>query len=416
MSEITQEKLISQRGRKKGSKNKPKQTSGLFNVLLEKQIKNTPICRENALGWVNFGSRNTYPYDLLDLYNQSVTHHAAIDFFQNAVVGQGLDFEAMNLSEDKLQMPNKDMDWTTFIRSLAFDLGIFNAFAFEIILNKDRKTYSYYYIDFSKVRLSAAKDEDGKPISAFICEDWSAYMKYGYQEIPIYHYSDGERIEYGKPYIYIYMAQSPLSVYPTPFYSAGIRAIQSECEIMNFELRHIVNNFAPSGVLTLPPTETDEEKEAIVNNVQRMFTGSDNANNLMITFSNGISGEDGNNVHFEPFVKDNTADIYQSFNNRTIERICAAHKIPSKSLIGYQLEGNGFSSEGSLLEAAYSLYNINMASTYRNILTNAINQALKANGVDANLILKPLQYQLEDAEDQSNETNEENVVEENNNE
>lgn len=401
---------MTKRGRPQGSKNKPKGSS-LFNINLEKQIKNAPINRENALGWINWGSRNTYPFDLINLYSNSITHRACVDFFQNALVGGGLDLDAMKARDIDLQNPNPNTDWNTFMRSLAFDFGLYGGFAFQVILNKDRKTFSYYHQPFETIRFEKM-DEEGKINNAYICSDWSSYMKYGYEIIPLFNFMENEKVEYGKPYLFAYVPYSPMQTYyPTPIYSSGIKAIQSEIEFINYDLKHIINGFTPSGMLVLPPAESEEDKQAIVDNVQRMFQGSDNTNTMMISFSNGI--EDANNVKFEPFIKDDSADIYEKANARCVERICAAHKIPSKSLIGFQLQGNGFTSEGGLLEAAFSLYNTNVANTFRNLLISSINTAFKANGIETEIVLKPLQYQLDEAEDQ---TNEDNTIEEDNNE
>ena len=401
---------LTKRGRPQGSKNKPKGSS-LFNINLEKQIKNAPINRENALGWINWGSRNTYPFDLINLYSNSITHRACVDFFQNALVGGGLDLDAMKARDIDLQNPNPNTDWNTFMRSLAFDFGLYGGFAFQVILNKDRKTFSYYHQPFETIRFEKM-DEEGKINNAYICSDWSSYMKYGYEIVPLFNFMEDEKVEYGKPYLFAYVPYSPMQTYyPTPIYSSGIKAIQSEIEFINYDLKHIINGFTPSGMLVLPPAESEEDKQAIVDNVQRMFQGSDNTNTMMISFSNGI--EDANNVKFEPFIKDDSADIYEKANARCVERICAAHKIPSKSLIGFQLQGNGFTSEGGLLEAAFSLYNTNVANTFRNLLVSSINTAFKANGIETEIVLKPLQYQLDEAEDQ---TNEDNTIEEDNNE
>ena len=107
---------LTKRGRPSGSKNKPKGSS-LFNINLEKQIKNTPICRENALGWINWGSRNTYPFDLINLYSSSITHKACCDFFANAILGNGVDLEAMKLKDGDLQNPNPQTDCLDFCRN-----------------------------------------------------------------------------------------------------------------------------------------------------------------------------------------------------------------------------------------------------------------------------------------------------------
>ena len=108
-------------------------------------------------------------------------------------------------------------------------------------------------------------------------------------------------LERGKPYLYVYRTYSPTVTYYTqPHYAAAIKAIQAEIEYVNYDLKNIVNGFTPSGVLTLPEVETDEERQAIIANITRMFQGSENANSVMITFRSNIEDK---GVEYTPFAK-----------------------------------------------------------------------------------------------------------------
>ena len=122
-----------------GSKNKPKNTfKGGVNIMnFEKQIQNAPITKPNAqYGIINFGLRNDYPYKLIDLYNTSVTHRACIDYACSAIVGEGVDWDAMKMKNGDIPNPNYGMSWNDFIRALAFDYCLYSSFAFQIIKNK----------------------------------------------------------------------------------------------------------------------------------------------------------------------------------------------------------------------------------------------------------------------------------------
>ena len=75
--------------RTKGALNKPKKAkNGLFNIELEKHIENNPIIKDKGHKWVTIGHMNTYYFDLLDLYNTSVTMKACVNFAVRAIVGQ----------------------------------------------------------------------------------------------------------------------------------------------------------------------------------------------------------------------------------------------------------------------------------------------------------------------------------------
>lgn len=389
--------IAKKRGRPVGSKNVPKQSGGLYVTNLEKQIEGAPITNSNAMyGIVNYGLKNDYPFKLIDLYNNSVTHRACIDFATNAIVGEGIDWEKMNYNYEDMQTPNYYMSWNEFIKAMAFDFSLYSAFAFQIVMNKDRKTYSFFPQPIETVRLEEI-DEDGVINNAYICKDWTATGKYQPVRLPMFGFQEDEKIEYGQPYLFYHKQYNPVNAYyGLPTYSSALNAIQSEVEYQQWDLKNIVNGFAPAGVLTLPQCETDEEKKAIINNLQKMFQGSSNANAMAFTFRTNIEDKP---VEFTPFTT-NTSNInlYAAANERTINRIMAGHKIPSKALIGYPADDTGFSNSGEYLESAYALYNINVANNSRREILDSINNMFKLNGVDVKIELKPLRYKIDNEE------------------
>lgn len=381
--------------RTKGSLNKPKVTGGLEVIQFEKQIQGAPITSQNSqYGIINFGLKNDYPYRLIDLYNTSVTHRACVDFSTNAIVGEGIDWEKMKINGDDMQTPNYSMSWNEFIKALAFDYSLYSAFSFQIIKNRDNKTYSFFPQPIETVRLEEM-DEDGVINNGYICKDWTATGKYQPIKLPIFGFQEDETIPMGEPYLVYHKQYNPVNAYyGLPTYSSAINAIQAEASYQSWELKNVVNNFTPTGMLTLPSVETDDEKRAIIKNIQSMFGGVENSNALMISFRSNIEDKP---VEFTPFTAPTTnVNLYEAANERTINRIMAGHKIPSKALIGYPADNTGFSNSGEYLESAYALYNVNVANNARREILDTINTLFKLNGVDIKIELKPLRYKIDD--------------------
>ena len=386
-------------GRLKGSLNKStiakmqaanSKGGGVFLTKLEKQIEGSAITRKNALGWVNWGIRNNYPNLLLDLYNQSPTHRSAVNFAVQSILGNGVDFEQMQLNGDEV-VPNYAQTWDEVIKSLALDYILYGSYAIQVIMNKDGKTYSFWHMPLDKVRWSEY-DEDGQITKYWICQDWTMTGNYPPFEIEALDMKDEWKLEKGKPYLYVYRTYSPtMTYYSQPHYAAAIKAIQAEIEYCNYDLKNIVNGFAPAGVLTLPEVETDEERQAIIQNVTRMFQGSDNANSVMITFRNNIEDK---GVEYTPFTATNgNVNLYDAANQRVINRILEAHQIPNAALIGMpDLNNSGFSSEADKLEVSYQLYNKLTGNYNRMAIIRTINQMFKMNGIDTEIIMKPLNF------------------------
>ena len=374
-----------------GSKNKPKITSGgLFITNLEKQIQGTPVTTNSQQGWVKWGLKNDYPNLLLNLYSESPTHRAAIDFTVQSIIGNGVDYDAMKLDSGDV-VPNYYQTWDEILKNLAIDYALYGSYAIQIIKNKDNTTYSFYHMPLEKVRWSPY-DEDGQITSYWISNDWTAIGQNPPFEIPAFDMRDDQTIEKGTPYLYVYRQYSPTqNYYTSPHYTAGIKAIQAEIEFVNYDLKHIVNGFSAAGILTLPQIETDEEKKAIINNIQKMFQGSENTNQMAITFRTNIEDKP---VEYTSFAdKGSNVNQYADSNDRCINRILAAHQIPSPMLIGMpDSKKSGFSSDADKIETAYQLYQKLTGNMNRICVIKTVNQLFAMNGIDTQIIMKPLKF------------------------
>lgn len=376
-----------------GSKNKPKtpqNRNGVFNIKMEKQVEGAAITKDSSMGYVKFGKSNNYPQLLLDLYQNSPTHHAAINFEVQCIVGGGVDYQAMKLDGTQV-FPNYQYSYDTLIRNMALDYCIYGSYAIEIIKNKDNKTYSFYHIPYEKLRCSPY-DEDGVITSWWISNDWTALGQNPPIEIEAIDMRDDSKIKQGKPYIYVFKNYDPtVSYYQSPSYAAGISSVQSEIEYCKFELKTTTNSFMPSGMLVLNDVETDEERQAIIRNVTSMFTGAENAGACMITFRNNVEEAKPEFVPFE--INKGNFNFYDSANQRIINRILAAHNIPSASLCGLPDVGNsGFASDSQKLETAYQLYQRLTGNFNRQNVIRTLNDMFKLNGIDVEIIMKELHF------------------------
>ena len=388
-------KMAAKRGRPLGSTNRKQESPNVVNVSLEKQIEGAPITKYNAqYNIINYGERNDYPFKLINLYNTSVSHRACIDFATNAIVGDGVDWDAMKIKNGDVPNPNYYTSWNDFIRGLAFDYCLYSAFSFQVIKNKDNKTYSFFNQPIESVRLEEM-DEEGVINNAYLCKDWTATGQYPPVKMPMFGFQEGEEIPIGVPHLFYHKKYNPVNAYyGLPIYSSALNAIQTESKFQEYDLKSVVNGFTPIGAITLPAVETDAERNAIIKNITQMFTGEQNANSLVVTFRNNIEDKP---IEYTPFTQTTTnVNLYADSNERTINRIMAAHRINSKSLVGFPVDNTGFSDSGNYMEEAFRLYNINVANNNRREILDVINTCFKANGVDVEIILRPLRYRTDE--------------------
>ena len=376
--------------------------SGVFNIKLEKQVNNTPITKKSGMKYVYWGLKNNYPKLLLDLYAESPTHAACVNFGVQSIVGEGVDYEQSNFDGKEI-VPNPYESWDSLIRSISLDYILYGSYAIQVILNKDGKTLSYYHMPFDKVRWGEY-DEDGQITEYWISNDWSATGLNPPFSIDAFDMRPDTKIEKGKPYLYVYRPYSPTMTYYTqPHYAPAINSIQSEVQYCLWELKNTTNSFQPSGILQLPQVETDEERQSIIRSVTSMFTGVENASSVLITFKDNPEQQMPTYTPFE--INKGSFGFYDSANKRIVSRILSAHQINDPQLIGLpNLGGTAFNSEGKLLETAYNVYNKVVGNYNRQCVIKTFNFMLALNGINTELVMKPLKFNLETSESTSSDT------------
>ena len=368
-----------------------------INLNFATQLQAAPLTKENtAMGYVNWGKDNLYPQHLLDLILTSPTHSACLQFEDTALFGGGIDLEAMQILDTDLPNPNYYTDWNQFIQGIITDYNIFGSFAFQIIRNRDRKTFSFFNVPFASVR-SGLLDNDGVVNDYYISSDWSKHGVFKPIRIKAFGFQPDAVIRDNDPYLYVYKPYSPFNdYYPTPKYTSGIKAIQTEGKLQNFDLKKVSNCFIPSGSISLPKPETEEEKQAIIENIQRMFVGDENANSLMINFR---ENDEDNAVQFTSFqAHSENVNLFNDTDSRVVDKIITSHRINNKGLIGLPMDNTGFSDSGKLLETALSIYMKLVGDQDRKKILSAINNALKLNGVETTIVMKPLSLSSETVE------------------
>ena len=378
---------IKRPGRRAGVPNKVKKlgdNSVMLNINMEKQIPNAPTCRLNPQGFINWGTINDFPQMLTGLYYSSSTHKSCVDFLVTAICGESIDTDSM--------MPNYGETWDSFINKLAMDLVLFGGYSFQVIMNKDGKTYSFFHEPFNNVRCGKP-DEDGNISEMWICKDWTETAKNRPFVLPRFGFNEDERIEKGKAYLFYYSRYSVDSeYYPLPHYYGALKAIQTEAELLRYDLKSVLNNFSANGVVALDRIDDEKERKQVIDGIQKMFTGAENSNTVMITFKN--NSED-NPVTFTPFDKDiSNVNLFADNNSRTVDRILSAHRIANPTLIGLPNSGTGFANEGALLEASFNLLNKTVINNMRKEITMTINKMFKINGVNDTIKITPLSFNL----------------------
>jgi hypothetical protein len=239
--------------------------------------------------WVYWGENNDYPQYLIDLYNQSAVHNALINGKVSYLKGKGIVLKTEGTSQaeraqavDFISRANEYEDWFSLLGKMFFDNELFNGYAIEVIRRRDGG-FNFYHIDFSRLRFS----EDERTI--YYSDNWlDKYGKRNYRPtVKEYKLFDPYNEDQKRGLIIHREHRPEMNHYPLPVYQGAIAAIETTVEIANYHLNNIKNGFSAGTMISFNNgvPETEEEQEYIENELERKFTGSENANRFVMVFS-----------------------------------------------------------------------------------------------------------------------------------
>lgn len=294
------------------------------------------VTEEKGKDYVKFGEYNSFPNQLIELYNNSSIHNTCVNAIVDGIVGEGLIAEP----EWVLDVANSDNEsWNDIFKKVAQDYKLYGGFALEVIYNKARtKVAEVYHIDFSYLR-AKEKNHRGQIPGYFIYDEWDTNYRYGQKNIedipylPIYNPRNAE-IEASQ--VYVFNPYRPgMKYYPLPDYVGALRVIDLDTEVDNFHINNIKNGLAPSLSITTFTGADEEEREAIERMLQLQYAGTNNAGSLMY-----IDVDSPENAPVITPIPQNGADgYYTDVNGMVTQKILTAHRITSPMILGIKTEG-----------------------------------------------------------------------------
>jgi hypothetical protein len=211
-------------------------------LFLEKKNKNL----------VYFGVDNMYPFELIDLYNDSSTHNAIINGKVGYTVGNGLHSDDLSVKK-WLSQANIDEDWTSLMKRLSLDYELFNGYAIEVI--KTKVGNQYHHIDFANIRVGL--DGSIQYADDWITEKGTKNSKPDIQYLERYNPRNPEQ---KRGVIYHVDYRPNMKHYPLPVYVGSLAEIKTDVQIGDYWLSEISNGFV-GGTLIQHNNGVPETKE-----------------------------------------------------------------------------------------------------------------------------------------------------------
>lgn len=336
---------------------KANNTEKLHFAVIENKTKIVPVLKETKLTgkkYVGYGEDNKYPEYLFSLYQNSTILQSIINGIIDYVAGQGVIGTHLT---DKVN--NDGETWEDIIKNIILDMMVTGGFAVNVLRDYNNIVSEIYWVDVKNVRLS----EDGK--TAFYSDNingWGAKP----EELPVF---DGSASQ--KSSIFYYKGTSR-TLYPVPRWSGAIKAVETSCEISNYHLNSILNNFSPSALISFNNGVPDKAtQEAIEKKINKKFVGSDNVNRFVLSFSD--NGENATTI--QSLDSDNADAKFHTLKESITEEIFIAFRA-TPALFGMNPKNTGFS-KTEFLES-FQLFQKTMIEPIQNTITKVFNKIFNA--------------------------------------
>ncbi len=358
------------------------------------QAVNIPTIHEvRGKEFMYYGEKNLFPASLIELYDTSAMHHTCITAITAGIVGDGIE----TIGDEYINANGETVD--ELYEKISLDYTLYAGYALNVIWNKERtKISEIYHLPFNNVR-SGKPDEEDKVNEYMYSADWSNLRKYPYQTYRAFDATDNKGDNASQIY-YCYGYTPGNQVYPLPEYVAALNDISLDAQVSRFHANNIANGLAPSMILKFRNgVPSPEERREVYKEIERTFTGTENAGRFFLTFS-----EPGKEVEVVPIDSAND-DYYLLLEERISSRILTAHRITSPLLLGIK-DSAGFSSNADEIKVAYAHFEGTVVEPKRKKILSSFGYMLRLAGYNVALNVRPNKLvneeEVEDTTPQSN--------------
>lgn len=324
---------------------------------------------------VQWGTRDSYPDYLLDLYNNVPTLRSIINGNIDYVAGDDVTITPLQAEYDNQEMNRRGDTIREQVKDIAKDYEIYGGFALQVIRNLAGEVAEIYYIDMRFLRTN-------KECNVFYySEKWGKGSRNDVVVYPAFlpnldwnRLSDEEKNRHASSILYIKNVHT--QVYPAPLYAASVKACEIERLIDDFHLSDINNHFVSSAIINFNNGDPGQEvKSEVERELTEKFAGASNGGRIMLSWNpNKESATDIVEFKVEDF-----GERYKSLSQHSRTQIFTAFRaIPL--LFGLTSEANtGFSTEE--FEQSFKLYNRTQIQPIQKMICDAYDKIYGQRGV-----------------------------------
>jgi hypothetical protein len=302
---------------------------------------NLPDIKEvQGKDWVFFGSKNEFPFKVLELYNNSAIHNTAIQSILYGIIGEGI----VNGGKDEVNRTGETLQ--ELFDKVTLDYLLFGGYAINVIWNREGTSWAeLYHLPFERIRAEKPNQYDIVE-NYFYSKNWLDIRKNPPLKYPSYN-TKKTRDQYASQVYYCFDYTPGNLVYPLPYYRGSLNDIELDIRISKFHNSNISNGLAPGMILNMRSGFVEPEQEQqLYRTITETFTGEENSGRFFLNICDA-----GKELQVETIENSNDS-YYLTLEERVTSRILTAHRITSPLLVGIR-NGTGFSSNKDEIIVSY---------------------------------------------------------------
>ena len=323
---------------------------------------------------ISWGDNNAYPDYLLGLYKDVATLGSIVNGCVDYVAGNDVTLLSPLFPEGKCnRLGELAVD---IVRGAAQDWFLFGGFAFEVIRGRDGRPAEIYNMGMEKLRTNedctvfywsdnwAKGGRDKKTYAAFmpgLAAKWATL-------------TPEEQDRHAASILYVKNTRK--QVYPMPLYAQAVKDCEIERSIEEYFLNALENSFMASVFIQLcnGVPKSDEVKQEIIDDLNEMYAGKDNAGRMMVSFS----PDRQHSAVIQELKADDFGTQFQELAKRSRQQIFTSFRA-NPNLFGIPTDSLGFSSEE--YESAFNLFNRTQIVPVQGRIEDAFDRVCGAPGV-----------------------------------
>lgn len=322
---------------------------GVFEITMKAPEK--PTYKEDKnLKIIKFGDDNLYPKHLIDINSLSPQNNSCLLTCQKFIYGDGFVWSETPFAKSAQKYGINDK----LLAKISYDQAFFETVSLRIQYDRGGKIIGVHHWDYSTVRYALPAAPGMPSDAAWISSDWEQAKKKEYKPFPVKLFNPKDAIKdfqeavaegcnpnewFGQLLIWKkYKAGFPY--YLQPRWANALDWVYVDGKTGVFQSSNVDNSFMPSAIMVHPiePTGKTEDgrlkKQAIKEDIEKEFQGSENAGKIFHLYKVGSDGE----IQVIQFEANTNSELFQTLKDLCDKQIGKAWHIPN-ALINVETPG-----------------------------------------------------------------------------